>query len=299
MRILGTGGSGFVGRALVPHLAAAGHTVAAPTRAETGDLGPETPWRDRLAGIEAVIHLAARVHVMQDDADDPLAAFRRINTAATKHLAAAAIEAGVRRFVYLSSVKVNGESGEHPYGAGDPPDPRDPYGVSKVEAEAALAAAGTALETVILRPPLVYGPGVKGNFRRLLGLVDRGLPLPLASVRNRRSLIYLGNLVSAIEAALTVPPGLFLPSDRNDLSTPELLRGLALALDRPARLFPCPVSLLRLGGAMAGQGPAVARLTDSLRVDGALPGWAPPHEIETGLLATARWWRDGGDDRTN
>lgn len=290
MRILVTGASGFVGRALVPLLAARGHRVVAPSRAETGDIGPETEWSRLLAGADAVIHLAARVHVMQDKAPDPLAAFRRVNTAGTARLAAAAIEAGVSRFVLISSIKVNGEGSDRPYTAADRPAPQDPYGISKLEAEQAILDQADRLEAVILRPPIVYGPNVGGNFLRLLKLIDRGMPLPFGSVRNRRSLIAVDNLADAIAWALTGPPGIYLPSDGIDLSTPALVEGLARAMGRPTRLLPCPPRLLRLAGAMTRQTAAIDRLTGTLTVDNRLPGWRPPLSVEDGLSTVAKWF---------
>lgn len=317
-RVLVTGAGGFVGRALFPALLAAGHDVAAAVRESgaaaapegtdprpVGDIGPDTDWSGALAGIEAVVHLAARVHVMEERAADPAALYRRVNAAGTRRLAEAAAEAGVRRLVFLSTVKVNGEAtAGAPFREGDPPAPRDDYARSKLEAEEALAsvAARRGLETVVVRPPLVYGPGVKGNFLSLLGLCRRAPPLPLAAVDNRRSLIYLGNLCDALVRCLTEANAAgetFLVRDGDDLSTPELVRRLAAALGRPSRLFPVPAALLRAAGAVTGKSATVARLLDSLVVDDGkirrVLGWAPPFTVAAGLGETAAWYLSRGN----
>jgi nucleoside-diphosphate-sugar epimerase len=289
-RVLVTGASGFLGRALCPALRRAGRTVVAAGRRETGDIGPATDWRPLLDGAEAVIHLAARVHVMRDDGAGA-EAFDRINHQATARLAAQAAEAGIRRFVFMSSVKVHGDGSDHPLSGSAAPSPADDYGRSKLAAETALARHAGAMEIVVLRPPLVYGPGVKGNFLTLLQAVDRGWPLPLAAVGNRRSLIYLGNLVDATVAALAAPPGVYLPSDGEDVSTPTLIRRIAAALGKPARLFPMPAALLRALAAAAGKPGAYERLAGSLTVDGTLSGWQPPFSMAEGLADTAAWYR--------
>jgi len=290
-RVLVTGAAGFVGRALVPRLEASGYAARLATRAETGDIGPETDWRPLLADIDAVVHLAARVHVMRDRAADPEREFDRVNHQATATLAAQAAAAGVRRFIFLSSIKVHGDASDHPLSASDAPAPDDAYGRSKLAAERALAGLGDDMTVVVLRPPLVYGPGVKGNFHAMLRAIDRGWPLPLGAIANRRSLIYVGNLADAIRAALDAPSGTYLPSDREDVSTPELIRRTAAALGRPARLFPVPPALLRGLAGAAGKSAAADRLTGSLTVDGALPGWQPPFSLAEGLRATAGWFR--------
>jgi UDP-N-acetyl-alpha-D-quinovosamine dehydrogenase len=295
-RVLVTGAAGFVGRALVPWLEASGCTVRMATRAETGDIGPDTDWRPLLADTDAVVHLAARVHVMRDRAADPEREFDRVNHRATATLAAQAAATGVRRFVFLSSIKVHGDASDHPLSASDAPAPDDAYGRSKLAAERALTAIGGSMTVVVLRPPLVYGPGVKGNFRAMLRAIERGWPLPLGAVANRRSLIYVDNLADAIRAALDAPPGTYLPSDREDVSTPDLLRRTAAALGRPARLFPVPPGLLLGLAAAAGKAAAADRLTGSLTVDGALPGWQPPVSMAEGLRATADWFRAAATD---
>ncbi len=307
MKILVTGASGFVGGPVCRALAAAGHQVTGAVRRDTalpagvaacrvGELGPDTDWRPALAGSETVVHLAARAHVMREEAGDPLALFRRVNRDGAVALAEQAAAAGARRMVFVSSIKVNGEATApgRPFRATDAPAPCDPYGVAKAEAEERLAtiAARTGLELVIVRPPLVHGPGVKGNLASLLGLLERGLPLPLASVDNRRSLVGVGNLADLLRVCLDHPAAAgqtLLARDDPDLSTPDLIRRLATALGRPARLLPCPPALLAgLAGAV-GRGAVAKRLLGSLAVDDgptrALLGWVPPVNIESGLAA--------------
>jgi nucleoside-diphosphate-sugar epimerase len=264
-----------------------------------GDLGPDTDWRAALDGVEGIIHLAARVHLMQDRADDPLAAYRSANTDGTAGLARAAAAAGARRLVFLSTAKVHGERSSAPFREGDPPRPSDPYSISKWEAEQALAATGraTGLEWSVLRPPLVYGPGVGANFLRLLRLADSGLPLPFASIDNRRSLVFVENLADAAVTALLAPAAAgatFLVSDGEDVSTAGLIASLATAMGRPARLFPVPPPLLRLLFQCIGQGAAADRLMHSLQVDGTglkTLGWTPPVSMDEGFRRTVNWYR--------
>ena len=291
MNVLVTGASGFVGQALLTRLEMAGHRVYAITRSAIGDINGKTNWRAHLAGIDAIVHLAARVHVMRDTADDPLSLYRTVNTEGTIRLAKAAREVKVRRFVFVSSIKVNGERSDAHLTAQDPAAPKDPYAVSKWEAEQTLIQMSSDLDIVRLRPPLVYGPNVKGNFRRLIKLVDKGIPLPLASVRNRRSLISLANLTDAICWSLTGPTGLYLPSDKEDQSTADLIRAIARSLDRPQRLFPFPPTVLAVAGKMLRKADAVDRLIGTLTVDGALPDWSPPQSFETGISQTIDWYR--------
>ena len=243
----------------------------------------------------AVVHLAARVHVMRDEASDPLAKFREVNTEGTLNLARQAAQAGVKRFVFVSSIKVNGEGRDAAYRETDSPAPEDTYAISKWEAEQGLQQISqeTGLEVVILRPPLVYGPGVKANFRRLLDTVARGWPLPLGAIRNRRSLLYLGNFVDAIRVCVEHPAAAgktFLVDDGQPVSTPDLIRAVAHAMGRPARLLAVPVDALEFAGALLGKQAAVARLTGSLWVDSSLIrtrlGWTPPYSMAAGLAAT-------------
>lgn len=314
MRILVTGANGFLGRALCQTLTDAGHTVRAAVRTPTpelanveqvitGDIGSDTNWSAALRGVDAVAHLAARVHVMREVAvaHAPLQAFRRINVAATEKLARSASDHGVRRVVFVSSIKVNGERSPpgRAFSEADTPAPREPYGVSKWEAEKTLqrVASETGLESVILRPPLVYGPRVKANFLNLMKLVARGVPLPFGGIDNCRSLIFLRNLTDALHQCLAHPQAanqLFMVSDGEDLSTPELIRRLGLALHRPAHLLRVPEGLLRLIARVAGQTNALARLTESLTVDASRIrhrlGWTPPHSVAQGLQETAEWF---------
>ncbi|BAE48842.1 UDP-glucose 4-epimerase family protein [Paramagnetospirillum magneticum] len=315
MRVLVTGANGFVGQPLCRRLAELGHHVAGAVRGQpylpdcverrpAGRLVADGNWSAALEGMQAVVHLAARVHVMHDASHDPLAEFRAANGAGTLRLAEQAAQAGIGHLVFLSSIKANGEETTHtPFGPLNAA-PVDPYGISKLEAEQGLAeiAARTGLAVTVLRPPLVYGPGVKGNFRALIRLVNRGLPLPLGCcTHNRRSLIGLGNLVDAIRAVLDQPPHpgqcrVFTLCDAEAPSTADLVRSLARALGRPARLLPIPVGLMRLGAGLLGKGAAIQRLTASLEVDGsalaAAIGWVPPETLDEGLTATARWWRN-------
>ncbi len=303
MRILVTGANGFVGRALCGHLGTLGHVVVSAVRrasgradeAVVGDIDGATDWMAALRGCDAVVHLAARVHVVDDTAHDPLTLYRATNTVATLNLARQAAEAGVKRFVYISSIKVNGEGRDAAYRETDAASPEDAYAISKWEAEQGLQriARETGLEVVILRPPLVYGPGVRANFLRLMQMVQQGWPLPLGAIRNRRSLLYLGNFVDAIRVCVEHPDAAgqtFLLDDGEAISTPELVRAVARAMGRPARLLPVPACLLRLAGGMTGKGAAVSRLTGSLYVDSRTIreqlGWTPPYSMQDGLATT-------------
>ena len=309
MRVLVTGANGFVGRALCSTLLQCGHSVRGAVRrignavpgakdidsAIVGSIGANTDWSTALAGCDVVAHLAARVHVMNDKASDPFAEFREINTTGTLNFARQAAEAGVKRFVFISTVKVNGEGRDEAYRETDVPAPEDAYALSKWEAEQGLhrIAHETGLEVVILRPPLVYGPGVKANFLRLMHIVERGWPLPLGAIRNRRSLLYLGNFVDAIRLCIEHPAAAgqtFVVDDGVAVSTPELIRRLAHAMGRPARLLAVPVGALEFAGTLLGKRAAVARLTGSLYVDSSAIrsrlGWVPPFSMEAGLAAT-------------
>lgn len=311
--VLVTGATGFIGRPLCARLLADGARVGAAvwreepaSRFQEGldavpidSVGPDTDWVRALAGIDTVIHLAARVHVMDKKDGEPLAAYRRVNVAGTERLARMAAANGVKRLVFMSSVKVHGEEAPARYTEQDRPAPLDPYGVSKLEAEEILrkVSGETGLEVVIIRPPLVYGPGVKANFYRLMEIVVRGVPLPLGSIDNARSLVYLGNLIDAISLCAKHPLAAgqtFLVSDGEDVSTPELIRRIAAALGRPARLFPFPPGLLRFAGKLTGKTDTVDRLLGFLTVDSGRIrrelGWKPPCTMAEGLKETAAWY---------
>ncbi|HEV7274708.1 MAG TPA: NAD-dependent epimerase/dehydratase family protein [Devosiaceae bacterium] len=309
MRVLVTGVTGFVGSALARHLIATGTSeVVAPVRRPTQldgitaplveGIGPATDWGSVLAGVDAIVHCAGRAHQVADRAADPLAAFRSVNTAGTLRLAEAAVGAGVRRLVFVSTVKVHGaENGEgQPISEADRPAPADPYAISKWEAEQGLRnlAARSGLEVVVVRPPLVYGPNPKGNLLRLLRLVERGIPLPFGAVRNRRSMIGIDNFVSALSTMVAHPAAggrTYLVSDGEDVSTPDLIRLMAAAMGKPARLLPVPPMLLRLAGKAAGRGEDVDRLLGSLEVNSSRLvqdlGWAPVRSLEAGITDVA------------
>lgn len=264
-----------------------------------GTIDSETDWRLALDGIDVVVHLAARVHVMDVSSADPIIEYRKINVDGTKHLAQIAQSQKVRRLVFVSSIKVNGEGSAIPYREADQPAPVDHYGISKFEAENELnsIAAKTGLELVILRPPLVYGPEVKANFLKLIKLVDRGIPLPLARITNRRSLIFVGNLIDALLNCVVHPKAvgkIFLLSDGEDLSTSELIQKISSALGRPARLFPLPSEFLRFIGRLTGKTKDVSRLLESLSIDSSKIcselNWKPPFSTEEGLKKTADWY---------
>jgi nucleoside-diphosphate-sugar epimerase len=316
LAILVTGANGLVGRALCPALRATGFLVRAAVRQAhaltgqggaipdsfaIGEIGPQTDWRAALEQVDYVVHLAARVHVMRETAADPLAEFRRVNTAGTECLARMAAEAEVKRFVFVSTIKVNGErTFDRPFTEVDSPNPQDAYGISKWEAEQALirVASETGLEIVSLRPPLVYGPGVKGNLLALLTAVARGLPLPLASINNRRSLIYVKNLADAIITCIAHPNAAgqtFLAGDAETVSTPELVRRIAVAFGQRARLLPGPPALLGLAGRIVGSSGAVDRLLESLELDCSKIrrelDWTPPYPMQEGLAAMTAWYR--------
>ena len=302
LKVLVTGASGFIGCRLCSTLASSEFEVVSTIRKRAvegevtvGNVRPETDWQGALASRpDIVIHLTARVHVMKDTSADPLTEFRKVNVAETANLAGQAAAAGVQRFVYLSSIKVNGEQTAlgAPFSLSDRPAPEDAYAISKWEAEQALreVSAKTGLEVVVVRPPLVYGPGVKGNLARLLKLLRLGLPLPLGAVQNKRSLIGLDNLVDLLIRCVDHPAAAgqtFLVSDGEDLSTPDLVRYMADAMNRSPRLFPVPVSLLRLAGGALGKRAEIDRLVESLQIDSShtrrVLGWTPPVSVQEGI----------------
>ena len=315
--VLVTGASGFIGSALMKSLRVrfsrevrgavrtqTRHAGASSDLVVVGELGSHTDWRIALDGINAVVHTAARVHMMHDRASNPLEEFRRTNVVSTLNLAKQAVAAGVRRFIFLSSIKVNGTSTpiDRPFSATDRPMPEDAYGVSKYEAEVGLRALGreTGLEVVIIRPVLVYGPRVKANFRSMMSWIEKGLPLPLGSIENSRSLVALDNLIDLLHLCLhhpAAPDNVFLVSDGEDLSTPELLRRTAAALGRPHRLVQVPESVLRWSARLLGREELAERLLSSLRVDieetRVLLGWNPPVTVDEALKDTARSFLDG------
>lgn len=309
--VLLTGATGFVGSALQQRIIIDGEynlTIAirnladAPSTVRTvlvADLTAETDWSEALQCIDVVIHSAARVHVMNDTSADPLVEFRKVNVDGTLRLARQAVAAGVKRFVFVSSIKVNGESTEigAPYTADAQPNPVDPYGISKYEAEQALLvlAQETGLEVVIVRPVLVYGPGVKANFRSMMKWVNRGVPLPLGAIHNKRSLVALDNLVDLLLTCVEHPAAVnqvFLASDGKDLSTTEMLQELGVSLDKPARLLPVTMTWLNLVFTLIGKRAFSQRLCGSLQVDikknWQLLGWRPPVSVEDAMDKTAQ-----------
>lgn len=313
LNILVTGASGFVGEALVFRLLIdKAFTVTAAARGATRlhGLCPVEPFDltkpmllPCLSTMQVVIHAAARVHVMNENAIDPLAEFRKVNVEGTLRLARQAAASGVRRFIFISSIKVNGETTElgKPFTADDCSNPSDPYGVSKYEAETALQqlSCETGMEVVIIRPPLIYGPGVKANFLNMLGWLDKSLPLPLGKIRNQRSLVAIANLVSLIVTCIDHPAAAnqtFLVSDGEDLSTSQLLRRLSQALGKPARLIPVPESLLKLAAAVLGKHAIAQRLCGSLQVDISknlrLLGWKPLVNMDRAMLQTAGHYQE-------
>jgi len=309
-----TGSTGFVGRALCARLIADGWAVRATVRGlsatsalpagtapfATGELDRSTPWDEALAGAEVVFHLAARVHIMREEAVDPVAEYHRVNVEATGHLARRAVGAGVARFVFVSSAKVHGEGREAAYTEDDEPRPADPYAASKLHAEQELGAvaSGTGMRAAILRPPLVYGPGVRANFLQLLRAVDRGVPLPLGAVTNQRSLVGIDNLVDAMVACAVRPMDAdrtFLVADGQDVSTSGLVRALSVALGRPPRLLSIPPSLIRATARLLHQSAAAGRLLGSFAVDSSRIrrelSWTPPAALADGLARTVAWYR--------
>ncbi|MFP6790487.1 MAG: SDR family oxidoreductase [Thalassolituus sp.] len=306
--ILLTGSTGFVGSALVSELQKLSgvHVVGAVRSAVSatsddvvvvGNIDGTTDYSSALTGVNVVIHAAARAHVMRDEVTNPLAEYRQVNVEGTLNLAKQAVAAGVKRFVYISSVKVNGESTSvlPAFAETNAVVPEDPYGVSKHEAEEGLRllAEETGLEVVIVRPPLVYGPGVKANFLSLLKLSATKLPLPFGSVNNKRSMVYVGNLADFIIRCIEHPKAAnqtFLVSDGHDVSLSELIRLIRQSMKKPAWLIPVPVSLFQLAGKLTGKMALVDRLVGDLQVDSRKArerlNWTPPYRFEEGIKAT-------------
>ncbi len=310
--ILITGSSGFIGQALSHHLDQQNRTIIAAVRRPVntlptdirqipiGDIYPDTDWTQALDHVDCVIHLAARAHIMSDTAADPIAEFRLVNTAGTLDLARQSAAAGVRRFIFLSSIGVNGnQTSTNPFSfsAEDTPNPAEPYAISKHEAEISLRqiAQKTGMEIVIIRPPLVYGANAPGNFGRLLQITAKGIPLPFGAVHNQRSFVALDNLIDLITVCIDHPAAAnqtFLVSDGEDLSTTELLQRLGAALGKPAYLLPVPVSWLRKVASLLGKEDIAMRLLGSLQIDMhktcELLNWSPPLSVDEALRKTAK-----------
>ena len=301
MSVMVTGATGFVGEALCRALVTKEIAITPVCRSAgppgclaIGEIDDATDWSEALQSRAAVVHLAARVHVMKDTAQDPLAAYRRTNVGGTLNLARQAAAAGVHRFIFISSVKVHGESTPpgHAFRADDAPAPQDPYAVSKMEAEQGLRqlATQTGMQVVIIRPPLVYGPGARANFGALVRAVRRGLPLPFGAIDNRRSLVALDNLVDLIVTCMTHPAAAnqtLLISDGQDLSTADLVRAMAQAAGVSVRLPRLPVWALQAAARLLGKSDLVSRLSGNLQVDISktrdLLGWVPPVSVHEGL----------------
>ena len=313
-RILVTGANGFIGRALSDGLNNNGYRVLAALRRSglqqrimnhesviVGEINRHTDWSNIIEGIDVVIHLAARVHLMEDRAQARLDAYREVNVLGTTNLADYAARSGVKRFIYMSSIKVNGNENPNAYLESDVPMPVDAYGISKMEAEIQLKsiASESGLEIVVIRPPLVYGPEVKANFFSLLNLVDRRIPLPFGNIKNRRSFVFVGNLIDCILKCVDHPCAAgqtYLVSDDRDLSTPELITLIASALNTRCLLYPFPIIMLNSLAKLLGKREVVGRLCGSLTANITKLkedlGWKPPYSVEYGLLETAKWFKD-------
>ena len=303
--VLVTGASGFLGSALSKSLSTSTHfNVSAACRNEpavvaknsfvVGAIDENTDWSDALRGQTVVVHTAARAHVMEEDSSDPLSEYRKVNVDGTLNLARQSVEFGVKRFIFISSIKVNGEATAKgkPFKSSDIPNPQDAYGISKWEAERALweLAKESEIEIVVVRPPLIYGPQVKGNFSSLLKLVRLGVPLPLGRVQNLRSLVGIGNLIALITTCVDHPKAAnqtFLVSDNRDLSTSELLERLGQAASKSVWLIPVPIKFLRIVAACMGKRAIAERLLGSLQVDISMTmdclDWMPPDSVEEGF----------------
>jgi nucleoside-diphosphate-sugar epimerase len=310
-KVLVTGANGFIGHALCARLLSEGFYVRGAVRERSSTCEPQgidisivnsirrdTDWTNVLRGIDVVIHLAARVHVMRESAHDPLLAFREVNVIGTERLAQMSVSAGVRRIIYISSIGVNGNSTEQKaFTEDDIPSPCSPYAISKWEAEAIIRAFSGSMEVVIVRPPLVYGPRAPGNFSRFMQFINSGFPLPFEGINNRKSFIYLENIIDALIKCVQKVEAIgktYLVSDGQDVSTPELIRMIAGAMGKKARLFPCPTPLLKMIGKIAGKSDEIERLTGSLQIDSSKIrrelGWKPPFTMEQGIRITSDWF---------
>lgn len=314
MNVLVTGANGFVGQALVKSLLNTEHNVISGVRKYplkkfnceyriTGSLEDNTRWTNVLNDIDIIVHLAARVHVMKEQSTNPLSEFRKVNVEGTLDLARQAAAAGVKRFIFISSIKVNGEETElgKPYTAESRPSPVDPYGISKYEAEQALLALAqeTGLEVSIVRPVLVYGPNVRANFLNMMKWVEKGVPLPFGAIHNKRSIVALDNLVDLVLICAVHPAAInqvFFASDGNDLSTTQMIQQLGTAFGKPARLIPIPMKLLSCVFTLLGKKSLSQRLCSSLQVDISknkrLLGWTPPVSVNVAMYKTARSYND-------
>ncbi len=317
IKVLVTGASGFVGKSIIAELnqrniftiAVGRITVLSDAKVfiAVPDFSAKDIWQKTLSNCDVIIHLAARVHVMNNQIKNPLKAFLTVNLDHTVNLAEAAAKAGVKRFVFVSSIKVNGEYTEkQPFTENDLPNPRDPYAVSKHKAEKALRQIEkeTGMHVVILRPPLIYGAGVKANFAALLRLIDKKLPLPLANINNKRSLIYVNNFVDAIITCAIHPAAVgqtYLVSDGEDVSIPQLIKKIALAFGKPSYLFPLPIFMMRFLAKFIGKAASVDRMTESLVIDNSKIrqelNWKPPFTMAEGLNATVDWYRQSQENQ--
>jgi len=315
-RILLTGATGFLGSAIMNRICAERHyTLRVACRHQQKNwpeyvervyidtLGQDTDWNTATQKVNVIIHSAARVHILKDNVRDSLQEYRRVNVAGTLKLAQEASENGVKRFIFISSIKVNGESTQknRPFTVYSKPEPEDLYGISKLEAEEGLLrlSKSTGMEIAIIRPPLVYGPGVKANFLKLLHTIASGIPLPLSCINNKRSIVALENVVDLILTCVDHPAAanqIFLVSDGEDLSTPELVRRIGLAMGRRVWLYPVPPSILIYGAYILGKQDAAQRLCSSLQVDISrtceLLGWHPAVSINHGIASVSRWYLD-------
>jgi len=310
-KVLVTGANGFIGHALCARLLSEGFYVRGAVRRRSiayepqgidisiiNSIGRDTDWTNALRGIDIVIHLAARAHVMRESVYDPLLAFMEVNVMGTERLAQMSVSAGVRRIIYISSIGVNGESTEQrAFTEDDISFPCSPYAISKREAEEIIRAFSGVMEVVIVRPPLVYGPHAPGNFGRLVQLINSGFPLPFESINNRKSFIYLENIIDALVKCAQKVEAIgktYLVSDGQDVSTPDLIRMIAGAMGKKAKLFPCPLSLLKMIGKVTGKSSEVERLVNSLQIDSTKIrrelSWTPPFTMEQGLRMTADWF---------